>query len=44
MLLLQFGIENMFSFCLPLALLGIAVKKELELRLQYNNTIYHPAF
>lgn len=42
MLLLQFGIENVFNFCLPLALQGIAVEKELELKLQYNGTILSP--
>lgn len=42
MLLLQFGKENTFSFCLPLALLGIAMKKEFELRLHYNGTVSSP--
>lgn len=38
MLLLQFDVENMFLFCLPLALLGIAVKTELELKQQCSGT------
>lgn len=42
--LLTFDIENMFIVCLPLALLGIAVKTELELEWQYSGTQHQPAF
>lgn len=44
MLLLKFDIENMFIVCLPLAILGIAVKTELELKRQYSGTQHQPAF